>query len=267
MMGEPQPEARRADTEIRASVERATLSRLPRAPYLRRWAFISLLRPRRGRGGAIPVRRLLVGPGHAQRRRLVEGLGVDHQADRQALPREAARQVHRAEVQDIAERGIAQVAAVGVRVALGVASMAASGGAGSAWRGRERVDVGQRPHDARAQRRPLAQHGEVVGGRKVGARPSSDARPPGRARRSARRGTAVHRERLRRDHERPPLLGHRLRDLRDGHAVDVGAEPAEDAARLSHGLLDLGATPSKKTVSPNATRRPLTPRLQVAEHS
>ena len=38
---------------------------------------------------------------------------------------------------------------------------------------------------------------------------------------------------------RPPLLPRRLRHLRRGHALHLGAEPAQDAARLPHGRLDL----------------------------
>src|SRR5438552_2223443 len=75
-------------------------------------------RPTQVRDAAMPVCRLLVRPRDAERRGLVEGLRVDHEANGQAVSREPARQDDGREREDVAHRRVAQIFEVRVAVAV-----------------------------------------------------------------------------------------------------------------------------------------------------
>ena len=66
----------------------------------------------------MPLGRLLVRIRHSQRHIFLERLRVDLQSDRQAVGREAARHGHAAEVEDVADPGIAVIAQIVVEINL-----------------------------------------------------------------------------------------------------------------------------------------------------
>ena len=144
-----------------------------------------------------------------------------------AHPREAARQGHAAEIQGIAERGIAEVPAVVLGVRLHASGRPPPAGfAGHEWSG-----PGARPR--RPGGRTAVAAARPTGGSGRSSR-ERNWRPP--IMRGATTGSScvevlVEEPGVQRTPpprwEGPLLLRHRLRRLRDLDALDLGAEPAE----------------------------------------
>src|SRR5262249_58170957 len=97
------------------------------APWRSPWLSAGLVGFRKSGAGAgpgevrlprVPLGRLLVGVGDPERHLLLERPGVDHEPDRQALPRETTGEGDAAQVQDVADRGVPQVLPVVLRIAL-----------------------------------------------------------------------------------------------------------------------------------------------------
>src|SRR5262245_15590009 len=222
---------------------RASLAPMPRAPPLMSATFPASLMVTslsrcpgrsavRGAGGPgqigpapVPVRRALVGVRNAKHDVLLERFSVDHESDREAFAREAARERHATQVQDVPDRGVAEVAPVVLVVRLPRLVDLREGlrGQGGA-RHQDRVDVGEPGRQAPPEIRPLAVEREVVGGGELAPADHPVSHDGIQLVEVVVEEPGVVDARLGRDGERPLLLRHRFRDLRQLHALDLRAE-------------------------------------------